>query len=146
MKRLDPGHELVVIERNAPGQTFGWGVVFSDETLGYLEENDPPTHQEITRTFAHWDATDIHPDHPSGGQFLVAQEDGLAARIASTVTSSRATISRPRSTSAASRISPTSRAGPTQASSPWPTGPTSRSSCSTSSEGGRLRARLRLLE
>src|SRR5262249_40369648 len=48
------------VERNAPGVTFGWGVVFSDETLSYLEENDGPTHDAITRRFAHWDAIDIH--------------------------------------------------------------------------------------
>ncbi|HEY8074241.1 MAG TPA: FAD-dependent monooxygenase, partial [Labilithrix sp.] len=47
-------------ERNAPGVTFGWGVVFSDETLSYLEENDRPTHEAITAAFAHWDAIDIH--------------------------------------------------------------------------------------
>jgi anthraniloyl-CoA monooxygenase len=56
MKKADPSHEITILERNAPYQTFGWGVVFSDETLGYLEENDPPTHAEITRTFAHWNA------------------------------------------------------------------------------------------
>jgi anthraniloyl-CoA monooxygenase len=60
MKKADPSHEITIVERNAPYQTFGWGVVFSDETLSYLEENDPPTHAEITRTFAHWDAIDIH--------------------------------------------------------------------------------------
>ena len=60
MKKEDPSHEIVVIERNGPGETFGWGVVFSDETLGYLGENDPPTHEAITRTFAHWEAIDVH--------------------------------------------------------------------------------------
>ncbi len=59
MKKLDPTHDITVVERNAPGETFGWGVVFSDETLGYLEENDRETHEEITRTFAHWDAIDV---------------------------------------------------------------------------------------
>ncbi|MBN9167437.1 MAG: bifunctional salicylyl-CoA 5-hydroxylase/oxidoreductase, partial [Myxococcales bacterium] len=51
---------ITVVERNAPGVTFGWGVVFSDETLSYLEENDRPTHEAITKRFAHWDAIDIH--------------------------------------------------------------------------------------
>src|SRR6187399_2501662 len=60
LKRADPGASISVLERNAPGETFGWGVVFSDETLGYLAENDPPTHEAITRTFAHWDAIDVH--------------------------------------------------------------------------------------
>jgi anthraniloyl-CoA monooxygenase len=48
-----------VLERNAPGVTFGWGVVFSDETLSYLEENDRPTHEAIEKAFAHWTAIDI---------------------------------------------------------------------------------------
>lgn len=59
-KKARPEAEVTVVERNAPGVTFGWGVVFSDETLSYLEENDLPTHQAITKSFAHWDAIDIH--------------------------------------------------------------------------------------
>lgn len=58
-KKIDPDAEITVLERNPPGVTFGWGVVFSDETLEYLEENDAPTHQAITKSFAHWDAIDI---------------------------------------------------------------------------------------
>jgi anthraniloyl-CoA monooxygenase len=60
MKRLDPSHEITVIEKNPADQTFGWGVVFSDETLGNLLEADPETHTQITRSFAHWDDIDIH--------------------------------------------------------------------------------------
>ncbi len=60
MKRADPQHRIRVIERNRPNDTFGWGVVFSDETLGNLAEADPPTYAEITRAFAHWDDIDIH--------------------------------------------------------------------------------------
>ena len=52
MQKQDSGNDIVVFERNAPGVTFGWGVVFSDETLGYLHDNDPPTHLAITRSFA----------------------------------------------------------------------------------------------
>lgn len=59
MKKQDPSHDITIVERNAPGETFGWGVVFSDETLGYLEKNDRETHEEITRTFAHWDAIEV---------------------------------------------------------------------------------------
>ncbi|MGA9524095.1 MAG: FAD-dependent monooxygenase, partial [Myxococcaceae bacterium] len=59
MKKADPAHDIVVYERNAADTTFGWGVVFSDETLGNLLEADPETHREITRTFAHWDDIDI---------------------------------------------------------------------------------------
>ena len=49
MKKRDPSHEIIVFERNAPDDTFGWGVVFSDETLGHFEAADRPTHDEITR-------------------------------------------------------------------------------------------------
>lgn len=60
MKRADPSHEIVVLERNAPDDTFGWGVVFSDQTLGYLREADPPTAARIADEFAHWDDIDVH--------------------------------------------------------------------------------------
>jgi len=60
MKKLDPSVSITVFDRNPPGETWGWGVVFSDETLDYLAENDPPTHSKITAEFAHWDAIDVH--------------------------------------------------------------------------------------
>jgi anthraniloyl-CoA monooxygenase len=59
MKRLDPAHEITVRERNRPDDTFGWGVVFSDETLGNFEEADPETHRAITGRFAYWTDIDI---------------------------------------------------------------------------------------
>jgi anthraniloyl-CoA monooxygenase len=48
-----------VLERNAPDATFGFGVVFSEETLGALRDADPESHLEITDTFARWDRIDI---------------------------------------------------------------------------------------
>jgi anthraniloyl-CoA monooxygenase len=60
MKRLDPAHRVTIVERNGPQDTFGWGVVFSDETLGNVATADPETYGQITRRFAHWDAIDIH--------------------------------------------------------------------------------------
>jgi 2-polyprenyl-6-methoxyphenol hydroxylase-like FAD-dependent oxidoreductase len=54
------GHEVTVWERNAADDTFGFGVVFSDETLGAFEAADPPTYAEITRSFARWADIDIH--------------------------------------------------------------------------------------
>jgi anthraniloyl-CoA monooxygenase len=60
MKKADPAHQLVVLERNAADDTFGWGVVFSDQTLGYLREADAPTAQRIEDEFAHWDDIDVH--------------------------------------------------------------------------------------
>jgi anthraniloyl-CoA monooxygenase len=56
-KKVDPSAEITIFERNRADDTFGWGVVFSEETLGYLGENDPETADEIQRRFAHW--TDI---------------------------------------------------------------------------------------
>ena len=60
MKLRDPSHRITVIERNRPYDTFGWGVVFSDETLRNLEGADPVSKQEIIDSFAHWDDIDIH--------------------------------------------------------------------------------------
>jgi anthraniloyl-CoA monooxygenase len=60
LKKADPAHEINVVERNAPDATFGWGVVFSDETLGALRDADYQTYIEITDTFARWDRIDIH--------------------------------------------------------------------------------------
>ena len=58
-KRADPAHEITVVERNAPDATFGWGVVFSEETLGALRDADYPSYTEITDTFARWSAIDV---------------------------------------------------------------------------------------
>src|SRR6266550_3472418 len=60
MKLRDPAHEIEVFERNAPGVTFGWGVVFSDQTVENLTANDPPSAEVIGREFAHWDDIDVH--------------------------------------------------------------------------------------
>jgi anthraniloyl-CoA monooxygenase len=59
LKRADASVEVRVAERNAPDATFGWGVVFSEETLGSLRDADPESHLEITDTFARWDRVDI---------------------------------------------------------------------------------------
>ena len=53
------GHQVEVWERNAPDDTFGFGVVFSDETLAAFEAADPPTYEEITLSFARWGEIDI---------------------------------------------------------------------------------------
>src|SRR3954451_18885152 len=60
LKKLDPTHDVVVYERNAPDDTFGFGVVFSDETLAAFEAADPDTYAEITRRFARWAEIDVH--------------------------------------------------------------------------------------
>jgi anthraniloyl-CoA monooxygenase len=55
MKRRDPDHEIVVVERNRPADTFGWGVVLSDETLANLNASDPDSAAAIQRAFVYWD-------------------------------------------------------------------------------------------
>jgi anthraniloyl-CoA monooxygenase len=60
MKKQNPAHEIAVIERNRPYDTFGWGVVFSDQTLGNLVNADEPTAKTILQAFNHWDDIDTH--------------------------------------------------------------------------------------
>jgi len=60
MKLRDPSHRVSVIERNRADDTFGWGVVFSDETMRNLKGGDPRTEQRISDSFVHWDDIDIH--------------------------------------------------------------------------------------
>ncbi len=59
MKKHDPSHDITVVERNAPGDTFGWGVVFSDKTLSYLERTDDASYRRITERFETWDNVDV---------------------------------------------------------------------------------------
>jgi len=60
MKKADPAHRIVVLERNGPDDTFGWGVVFSDQTLGNIAAADPESCEEIAASFARWDDIDVH--------------------------------------------------------------------------------------
>lgn len=60
MKRRDPSHEITVIERNRPDDTFGWGVVLSDETLDNLAINDRESAEDIRAHFAYWDDIALH--------------------------------------------------------------------------------------
>ena len=60
MKLRDPAHEIEIFERNAPGVTFGWGVVFSDLTVDNIRKNDPVSARTINDEFAHWDDIDVH--------------------------------------------------------------------------------------
>ncbi|QIK95175.1 bifunctional salicylyl-CoA 5-hydroxylase/oxidoreductase [Sphingomonas sp. HDW15A] len=60
MKLRNRDHQIDVFERNARGVTFGWGVVFSDQTLENLQANDPDSAQSIAEGFAHWDDIEVH--------------------------------------------------------------------------------------
>ncbi|MFF7971129.1 bifunctional salicylyl-CoA 5-hydroxylase/oxidoreductase [Streptomyces sp. NPDC007905] len=59
LKRLDPTREITLWERNAPDETFGFGVVLSDETLGGIEHADPVVYEALQQDFVRWDDIDI---------------------------------------------------------------------------------------
>src|SRR5690348_1610023 len=59
-RQLDARHDITVWERNAADDTFGFGVVFSDETLGGIEHADPVIYARMAERFARWDDIDIH--------------------------------------------------------------------------------------
>ncbi len=60
MKQAQPRATISVIERNRPDATFGWGVVFSDQTMDNLARADQPTYQAIVDDLYHWDDVDVH--------------------------------------------------------------------------------------
>jgi anthraniloyl-CoA monooxygenase len=74
-RQLLPGAEITVWERNAPDDTFGFGVVFSDETLGGIENADPGIYQQMEREFARWDDIDVH----YRGEVITSGGHGFAA-------------------------------------------------------------------
>ena len=55
MKLRDPSHEITVMERNKANDTFGWGVVLSDDALDGMQRNDPVSTDAIRANFAYWD-------------------------------------------------------------------------------------------
>lgn len=75
MKQLDPAHQITVWERNAAEDTFGFGVVFSDETLGGIENADTVIADAMSHRFARWTDIDIH----FKGQMTTVGGQGFAA-------------------------------------------------------------------
>lgn len=59
MKQNNPAHEITVVERNKPYDTFGWGVVFSDATMDNMRVWDPETAADIEVAFNHWDDIEL---------------------------------------------------------------------------------------
>ena len=59
VKQLDPAADITVWERNAPDDTFGFGVVFSDQTLSGIKASDRSAFEDMGRSFAYWDDIDI---------------------------------------------------------------------------------------
>ena len=74
MKLRNPAHDITVFERNRAGDTFGWGVVFSDQTMEHLTGNDPVSAQIMIDELAHWDDIDVHVD--DGGHKLKTSSTG----------------------------------------------------------------------
>jgi anthraniloyl-CoA monooxygenase len=60
LRKALPGVKVELYERNQPDDTFGWGVVFSDQTMSGFRATDPESHDAIIRDFYHWDAIDVH--------------------------------------------------------------------------------------
>lgn len=75
VKQLDPGADITVWERNAPDDTFGFGVVFSDQTLSGIRASDESVFQDMGESFAYWDDVDVDID---GNLFTIAG-NGFAA-------------------------------------------------------------------
>ena len=59
MKARWPNHQITVVERNLPYDTFGWGVVFSDATMENMHVWDAKTADEIQKSFSHWDDIEL---------------------------------------------------------------------------------------
>ena len=74
MKLRDPNHDVTVLERNKANDTFGWGVVLSDDALDQMQENDPQSTEAIRNCFAYWD--DIAVEH--NGDRTVSGGHGFA--------------------------------------------------------------------
>ncbi|MFI1131440.1 bifunctional salicylyl-CoA 5-hydroxylase/oxidoreductase [Streptomyces althioticus] len=75
LKRLQPNRHITVWERNTPHDTFGFGVVLSDETLGGIEHADPEVYTALQAEFVRWDDIDIvhgTTRHTSGGHGFAA--------------------------------------------------------------------------
>jgi len=72
-KRAFPKADIRVVERNGPEDTFGWGVVFSRETLGNIEEADPESYARIAEAFIYWDDIETF----QGGTSTVSRGHGF---------------------------------------------------------------------
>ena len=60
VKKAFPQADIAIYERNRADDTFGWGVVFSDETLGHFQEADAQSYEAITKSFSYWDDIETH--------------------------------------------------------------------------------------
>src|SRR5882757_2665345 len=74
LRKALPSASVEVYERNRPDDTFGWGVVFSDQTMENFRAADSASHGSILADFHHWDDIDIH----FGGRRFVSGGHGFA--------------------------------------------------------------------
>ncbi|MEO7102447.1 MAG: bifunctional salicylyl-CoA 5-hydroxylase/oxidoreductase [Gemmatimonadaceae bacterium] len=90
LKKAAPERDITVLERNSRGDTFGWGVVFSDQTLENFRHSDAESYNQITSNFTHWDGIDVvvgETTITSGGHGF----SGIARRTLLDILVSRAT-------------------------------------------------------
>jgi 2-polyprenyl-6-methoxyphenol hydroxylase-like FAD-dependent oxidoreductase len=92
MKQRDAGHDVVVYERQTPGTTYGWGVVYWDDLLEELTASDPETAQAIHSASVRWSSQVLDIEgrrtvHTSRGGFSIGRHRLLEilARRASSV-------------------------------------------------------------
>src|SRR5580765_2129538 len=74
MKKANPRHEISVIERNRPDDTFGFGVVFSDATMAGIARADSEAYGAIARHLVHWDVIDVN----CGGKTITSTGHGFS--------------------------------------------------------------------
>ena len=84
LKKARPDDAITVVERNRPDDTFGWGVVFSDQTLENFRAADPRRPASDHSSFAHWDDIDVHvhgrDDHARAAMASPASRAGSSCR------------------------------------------------------------------
>src|SRR6201996_5693328 len=84
MKKAWPQTRVTVFERNKPDDTFGFGVVFSDQTLEAFESYDRETYRQIVGHFAYWDDIEIHfrnTTHRIGGNGFCGTSRAMLLKI-----------------------------------------------------------------
>jgi anthraniloyl-CoA monooxygenase len=75
LKLADPNHQVTVLERNPPEVSYGWGVVFSEETLAALRDADPVSFDGFTAHFARWNRVDVR----YRGELMSSRGHGFSA-------------------------------------------------------------------
>ena len=84
LKKDDPSRDITLLDRNPPAATYGWGIVFSEQTLASVEQADPASYHDITNRFVKWDAIDVHCRGQvvrSGGHVFAGISRGRFLRI-----------------------------------------------------------------